>query len=62
MARKAKTRTGVHIIAPTPYLYRYFVAHASPYVATRADDGSFTVLDESRWSALLSASEASETP
>ena len=60
MRRKRGPRSGVHVEAPTPRLYRYFVAHAVPYVATRSEEGAFTVLDEERWSCLLSASEARE--
>lgn len=55
-----KRRRGINVEAPTATLYRYFVAHATPYVATRSDDGTFTVLNEERWKTLLSACEAKE--
>jgi hypothetical protein len=60
VSRKKAPRSGVLVESSTPGLYRRFGAIATPYVATRADDGSFTVLDESRWGALLSAYETKE--
>lgn len=60
--RKQKQRTGVHVEAPTPRLYRELLRMAIPYVATRADDGSFTIVDETRWVCLLSSCEAKELP
>lgn len=60
-SKKAKApRTGVHIEASTPTLYRQLIACATPYVAKRADDGTLTIVDEDRWRVLLSAYEATE--
>jgi hypothetical protein len=58
--RKIKPRTGVHVMSSSPTLYRQFSAIATPYAAKRADDGSFTVIDESRWAVLLLAYETKE--
>jgi hypothetical protein len=58
--RARKQRTGVHVEASTPALYRRLIALAVPYVVTRAEDGSLTILDEERWSAMLGAFEARE--
>jgi len=63
MARTKRTkapRSGVHVEAPTPRLYRELLRIAIPYVATRADDGSLTILDEQRWSCVLASCEAKE--
>jgi hypothetical protein len=61
MARKAKApRTGVHVEATSPALYRDLLRIAIPYVATRAADGSLTIHDESRWACVLGACEAKE--
>jgi len=60
MAARKRKRSGVHVEGATPSLYRQFVAAATPYVAKRASDGSFTILDEYRWHVMLSAYEARE--
>ena len=59
---KRAPRSGVRFEASSPTLYRQLIACATPYVAKRSDDGSLTILDESRWSVLLSAYEAKEIP
>jgi hypothetical protein len=57
---KRAPRAGVNVESSTPTLYRQLIACATPYVAKRADDGSLTILDEGRWSVLLSAYDAKE--
>jgi hypothetical protein len=57
---KGKTRTGVHVDASSPRMFREFLRLATPYIAKRADDGSFTVIDETRWKAIMSSCEAHE--
>ena len=58
MPRKPPVRT-VMAECPTPTLYRWLAAQASPYVS-RLKDGAFVVHDEARWASLLSAAEGRE--
>lgn len=62
MARAKRTvpRAGVHVVAPTAALFRAFLGLVYPQCAERCPDGSFTVLNESRWQEALSACEATE--
>ena len=55
-------RTGVNIEAETPALYRLFACCVTPYVAVRAVDKSFTVVDELRWRVALSSFNVKEVP
>ena len=59
---KATPRTGVHVSAPTPRLYREFLRLVSATAcAERAPTvESFTVLNEAKWAQCLSACETSE--
>jgi hypothetical protein len=57
---EAAFRSGVHVEAETPRLYREFLRLATPYVATRSGDGTFIVLDEHRWANLLASCDARE--
>jgi hypothetical protein len=58
-ARDLTARRVVNAECPTPRLYRWLVAQASPSVARLTKNG-FVVINESRWAALLSAAEGKE--
>jgi hypothetical protein len=55
-----KPRTGVHVDASSPTMFRELTRIAIPSTARREGDGSFTVFDEARWKAIMSSCEAHE--